>query len=85
MVAFTVKGNEKGAFKFLDSLNLIKLAVSLGSNESLAQHPYSMTHSDVPEDVKNSIGITEGLIRLSVGIEYADDIIDDLKQALDKI
>ena len=44
-----------------------------------------MTHSDVPEDVKNSIGINEGLIRLSVGIEYADDIIDDLKQALDKI
>ena len=85
MVAFTVKGNEKGAFKFLDSLNLIKLAVSLGSNESLAQHPYSMTHSDVPGGVKNSIGITEGLIRLSVGIEYADDIISDLKQALDKI
>ena len=45
----------------------------------------SMTHSDVPEDVKNSIGITEGLIRLSVGIEYADDIINDLKQALDSI
>ena len=57
MVAFTVKGNEKGAFKFLGSLNLIKLAVSLGSNESLAQHPYSMTYSDVPKDVKNSIGI----------------------------
>ena len=85
MIAFTVLGNEKGAFKFLDSLKLIKLAVSLGSNESLAQHPYSMTHSDVPEDVKNSIGITDGLIRLSVGIEYADDIINDLKQALDKI
>ncbi len=51
----------------------------------MAQHPYSMTHSDVPEDVKNSIGITEGLIRLSVGIEYAVDIINDLKQALDKI
>jgi len=85
MIAFTVVGNEKGAFKFLDSLKLIKLAVSLGSNESLAQHPYSMTHSDVPEDVKDSIGITDGLIRLSVGIEYADDIINDLKQALDKI
>jgi methionine-gamma-lyase len=85
MIAFTVVGNEKGAFKFLDSLKLTKLAVSLGSNESLAQHPYSMTHSDVPEDVKNSIGITDGLIRLSVGIEYADDIINDLKQALDKI
>ena len=85
MIAFTVLGNEKGAFKFLDSLKLIKLAVSLGSNESLAQHPYSMTHSDVPEEVKDSIGITDGLIRLSVGIEYADDIINDLKQALNKI
>ena len=85
MIAFTVVGNEKGAFKFLDSLKLIKLAVSLGSNESLAQHPYSMTHSDVPEDVKDSIGITDGLIRLSIGIEYADDIINDLKQALNKI
>lgn len=85
MIAFTVVGNEKGAFKFLDSLKLIKLAVSLGSNESLAQHPYSMTHSDVPEDIKDSIGITDGLIRLSIGIEYADDIINDLKQALNKI
>lgn len=85
MIAFTVVGNEKGAFKFLDSLKLIKLAVSLGSNESLAQHPYSMTHSDVPKNVKDSIGITDGLIRLSVGIEYADDIINDLKQALNKI
>ena len=51
------KETKKGAFKFLGSLNLIKLTVSLGSNESLDQHPYSMTHSDVPKDVKNSIGI----------------------------
>ena len=85
MVAFTVKGNETGAFKFLNSLKLIKLAVSLGSNESLAQHPYSMTHSDVSDAIKNSMGITDGLIRLSVGIEYAVDIINDLKQALNKI
>ena len=64
---------------------LIKLAVSLGSNESLAQHPYSMTHCDVPNEIKEKIGIREGLIRLSVGIENSDDIINDLDQALKKI
>ena len=85
MIGFEVKGDEKSAFKVLDSLKLIKLAVSLGSNESLAQHPYSMTHCDVPDDVKKKIGISQGLIRLSVGIENASDIIDDLSKALKKI
>jgi methionine-gamma-lyase len=66
-------------------LKLIKLAVSLGSNESLAQHPHSMTHADVPDNIKEEIGINKGLIRLSVGIENANDIIDDLKQALKDI
>ena len=85
MIGFEVNGNEKSAFKVLDSFKLIKLAVSLGSNESLAQHPYSMTHCDVPNQIKEKIGISEGLIRLSVGIENADDIINDLNQALKKI
>ena len=85
MIGFEVKGDEKSAFKVLDSLKLIKLAVSLGSNESLAQHPYSMTHCDVPDDVKKKIGISQGLIRLSVGIENASDIIDDLSKALKEI
>ena len=85
MIGFEVKGDEKSAFKVLNSLKLIKLAVSLGSNESLAQHPYSMTHCDVPDDIKKKIGISQGLIRLSVGIENAIDIIDDLSQALKKI
>ena len=85
MIGFEVNGNEKSAFKVLDSFKLIKLAVSLGSNESLAQHPYSMTHCDVPNEIKEKIGISEGLIRLSVGIENADDIINDLNQALKKI
>ena len=85
MIGFEVKGDEKSAFKVLDSLKLIKLAVSLGSNESLAQHPYSMTHCDVPDDIKKKIGISQGLIRLSVGIENASDIIDDLSKALKKI
>jgi len=85
MIGFEVNGNEKSAFKVLDSFKLIKLAVSLGSNESLAQHPYSMTHCDVQNEIKEKIGISEGLIRLSVGIENADDIINDLNQALTKI
>ena len=79
---FTIEDSEASAFKLLNSLKLIKLAVSLGSNESLAQHPYSMTHTDVPDDEKKEIGISEGLIRLSVGIENYNDLIEDLSQAL---
>ena len=82
MIGFTIEESEASAFKLLNSLKLIKLAVSLGSNESLAQHPYSMTHTDVPDDEKKEIGISEGLIRLSVGIENYNDLIDDLSQAL---
>ncbi|MGB4773233.1 MAG: aminotransferase class I/II-fold pyridoxal phosphate-dependent enzyme [Chitinophagaceae bacterium] len=82
MIAFEVEGGEESAFQVLDHLKLIKLAVSLGSNESLAQHPYTMTHADVPDDEKILEGITPGLVRLSVGIEHSDDIIADLEQAL---
>ena len=85
MISFEVFGGEKEAFKFLNNLKLIKLAVSLGSNESLAQHPYSMTHADVPDDIKLKIGINQGLIRLSVGIENAEDIINDLNNAFKEI
>lgn len=85
MIAFDVKGGEKEAFTFLDNLKLIKLAVSLGGTESLAEHPYTMTHADVPQDVKNNMSITEKLVRVSVGVEYYEDIIADMKQALDKI
>ncbi len=85
MISFDVKGGEKSAFAVLNALKLIKLAVSLGSNESLAQHPYSMTHADVPDDVKESLNLTDAMIRLSVGIEDSEDIISDLKQALNSI
>jgi methionine-gamma-lyase len=63
----------------------IKLAVSLGSNESLAQHPYHMTHADMPDAEKESLGLTASMVRLSVGIEHPDDIIADLKQSLDPL
>lgn len=85
MISFDVKGGEKEAFKFLNSLNLIQLAVSLGSTESLAEHPATMTHVDVDEELKKRLGITEKMIRLSIGVENHEDIIDDIKQALDKI
>lgn len=85
MLSFYIKGKEKQAFKFLNNLKLIHLAVSLGSTESLAEHPATMTHASVPPEEKKMYGITENMIRLSVGIENADDLIKDIEQALSKI
>ena len=85
MIAFDVKGGEKEAFKFLNSLKLIKLAVSLGSTESLAEHPATMTHVDIEADVRKRLSITDKLVRLSVGVENSKDIIWDVEQALEAI
>ncbi len=85
MIAFEINGGEKEAFKFLNNLSLIKLAVSLGSTESLVQHPASMTHIGFPAELKAKIGITDGLIRLSVGVEHENDLINDIKSALSKV
>jgi len=82
MLAFDVKGGEKAAFQFLNNLELVKLAVSLGSTESLAQHPASMTHASIPKRERLKVGLTDSLIRLSVGVEDIDDLIEDLEQAL---
>lgn len=84
MISFDIKGGEAAAFRFLDNLKLIKLAVSLGGTESLAEHPYTMTHADVPNEVKNNMSITENLVRLSIGVEYFEDTIADIRQALEK-
>lgn len=73
------------AFKVLNALKLIKLAVSLGSTESLAEHPYSMTHTPVNDELKMKMNLTEKMIRLSVGVENYEDIISDIEQALKKI
>ena len=80
--AFEVKGGETEAFAVLDRLEVFKLAVSLGGTESLAEHPASMTHSDIPAEEQLRLGITPALIRLSVGVENPDDLIADLDQAL---
>jgi len=85
MLAFDIKGGEKEAFKFLNSTKLIKLAVSLGSTESLAEHPATMTHSDVAEELRNKINITPSLVRISVGVEDAKDLIWDIGQALEEV
>jgi methionine-gamma-lyase len=85
MISFDIKGGEKEAFIFLNSLRLMHLAVSLGSNESLAQHPATMTHADVEKDIKDHLSVTEKLIRLSIGVEHHQDIIADIAQALDKV
>ena len=71
----------KEAFEFLNALKLIKLAVSLGSTESLVQHPMTMTHAGVDPEHRKKINITEKMIRISVGVENAEDIINDIKQA----
>ncbi len=85
MISFDVKGGEKEAFLFLNNLKLIKLAVSLGSTESLAEHPATMTHVDVSEEDRKALSISEKLVRLSVGVENYEDLIWDIEQALSKI
>ena len=85
MAAFEVAGGRAAAFRVLNALKHFQLAVSLGSTESLAEHPASMTHAGVPAEVKAAFGITEGLIRISVGIERPEDLIADLDQALAQI
>ncbi len=85
MAAFEVAGGRAGAFRVLNALKHFQLAVSLGSTESLAEHPASMTHAGVPPEVKAQYGISEGLIRISVGIERPEDLIADLDQALAQV
>ena len=85
MISFDIVGGEKEAFTFLNNLNLIKLAVSLGSTESLAQHPATMTHIGVDIEMKQVLGITEQLVRLSIGVENHEDIIRDIEISLSKV
>lgn len=82
MLSFDIKGGEKEAFAFLNNLSMIKLAVSLGSTESLAEHPASMTHAGIDPHHREDMGIRDSLVRLSVGIENYRDIIWDIDQAL---
>ncbi len=80
-----LKGGEREAFAFLDALVIAKLAVSLGGTETLASHPAGMTHLSVPDARKTALGITDNLVRISIGVEDADDLIADFEQALEAI
>ncbi len=77
-----IKGGEAESFAFLDALRIAKLAVSLGGTETLASHPAAMTHLSVPDARKAMLGITDNLVRISIGVEDADDLIADFDQAL---
>ncbi|HAR0198089.1 TPA: cystathionine gamma-synthase [Enterococcus faecium] len=84
MISFTLK-NEESAIPFVESLQLFTLAESLGGVESLVEIPSVMTHASIPKEKREEAGIKDGLIRLSVGIEYGQDLINDLAQAFDRI
>ncbi len=85
MIAFEIPGGEPAAFRFLNALRMVHLAVSLGGTESLAEHPASMTHADVGREEKDRLGVTDGLVRISIGVEHPDDLILDIGQALDAV
>ena len=80
-----LKGGEKEAFAFLDSLSIAHLAVSLGGTETLASAPAAMTHLSVPEERKQALGITDNLVRISIGVEDPDDLIADFANALNAV
>ncbi len=85
MIALEVNGGEAAAFRFLDSLRLAKLAVSLGSVETLATHPKTTVSSEMSAEEMERSGITDGLVRLSIGVEYWRDLADDIEQALEQV
>ena len=83
MISFTLKGNHlEDALNIVKKVEIFALAESLGGVESLIGHPATMTHASIPKEVREQSGVVESLIRLSVGVEDADDLIADLKQAL---
>lgn len=83
--SFTVKGGEAEAFALLDQLKLLKLAVSLGGSETLICHPATTTHYNIPRERRQASGITDGTLRLSVGLEHPDDLVAELARGLDAI
>ena len=84
LLTFGVKGGFEGGVRFYDALRLIKRVVNLGDSKSLACHPASTTHRQMPAQDQLKAGVTPDTIRLSIGIEHADDIISDIDQALDE-
>jgi O-succinylhomoserine sulfhydrylase len=85
LIAFEVKGGQKGAFKVANALQIIRISNNLGDAKSLVTHPSTTTHQRLSEEVRLGLGITQGMLRLSVGLEDAEDLADDLSQALDTL
>ena len=85
LVTFEIKGGKEAAFKFMNALDIIKISNNLGDAKSIATHPATTTHQRLPQDQKDLLGITPGLIRLSVGLEDEGDLIDELRAALGTI
>ena len=83
MISFEIKGGLPAARRFLETVEVFTLAESLGGVESLIEHPAIMTHASIPKEIRDAIGLTDGLCRLSVGIEHVDDLRADLEKALD--
>ena len=84
MISIEFSNIEK-ARKFAKNLNIFILAESLGGVESLICHPASMTHASIPKDIREKICLSDGLVRLSIGVEHPDDLLEDVKQALDRL
>ena len=84
LITFELKGGLASGVKFLDALQMISVTNNLGDSRSIASHPASTTHSKLSEEERQEVGITPGLIRISVGLEHSDDILEDIEQALVK-
>ena len=83
MISLVLAGGEPAARRMLSALRWFALAESLGGVESLAEHPALMTHASIPREVRESVGIVDGLVRLSVGLEHQEDLWTDLERALE--
>jgi cystathionine gamma-lyase len=82
MISVVLKGGLSSATSFLERTNIFSLAESLGGVESLIEHPAIMTHASIPAEIREEIGISDGLVRLSVGIESIEDLLEDIDNAL---
>ncbi len=85
LIAFEVKGGKKAAFAFQDALQLVRISNNLGDAKSLITHPATTTHQRITPQARADLGISDGFLRLSVGLEHQDDILEDVLAALDKV
>ena len=85
MVTFALSGDKAAAFRFMNALEIIRISNNLGDAKSIATHPTTTTHQRMTEEDRQALGITPGLIRLSIGLEHTDDLIRDITRALEAV